>query len=201
MKGRALGFFAAVLGLAAIALLPLRWVVPDGLSAGGASGTVWRGTLRDADWAGTSLGDLAVAMQLLPLMTGERRLDVAGAMVSGQVIVGEGVEGFSGGVRLTSPAAGPAVEAVVGAVVGPTVGPAVGVAVGVVAEGVSLRFRGGQCVLAAGRITVMLPGNPVPLAGSPRCAGAAATLPLASADGMMTATAAVSAAGQLSLQQ
>lgn len=173
---------AAALGflLGAVLLVPLRLVVPDGISAAGARGTIWGGTLEGANWRGTGIGDVALALQPLGLLRGDVRLGLGGGLegggLEGVVIAGWGVEGLSGRRALS----GLPVDSVA-------------------ARDVTLGFEDGRCVAASGSLSVTMPGQAAPLVATPRCAGAGAILAFASADGLEGLTISIAADGQMSV--
>lgn len=168
--------FAITLVLALITLVPLRLALPPGLSAAATQGTIWHGQLASASFQGIGLGSLEVALHPLPLLKAERRLEVAGPSLTGFLILGEGVEAVTATPQVTTPITSLTTEAL------------------------TLRFKSGLCTTASGRITVTLPGSPVPLTGTPRCNSTSALLPLTSADGLITTSATLAANGKLSLQ-
>lgn len=166
----------ALLGflIGALALLPLRLVMPAGLSASSAEGSIWKGRLTDASWRGIRLGTLDVRLQPLPLLLASARLRIDGPDLSGTLILGQGVEALTGrrpltGLPITS----------------------------LEARDLNLRFGNGQCQSASGTVIATLPGSPAPVSATPRCTGATASLTLASPDGLASLTLALGADGQL----
>jgi hypothetical protein len=166
--------------LGAVALVPLRLILPEGLAATRASGTVWNGHLEGASWRGVNLGTLDIALQPLALFVGQARLKLSGPDLTGTLILGQGVEALSGqrtlaGLPITS----------------------------LTAQDLTLRFEGGQCAAASGSVSASLPGSTGqlggPLSGVPRCTGSSASLSLASPDGLSTLSLTLSASGQLSV--
>lgn len=114
MSGRRLGGIFAIAVLAMLALLwPLRLVLgavdlqAQRLSAAEVTGTLWSGTLRDANWRGTSLGDVAVQLRPLSSVTGVHRVRLHSDSASVIVLRGRtrGVEALHGelpAMRITS---------------------------------------------------------------------------------------------------
>ena len=86
--------------LGAIILLPLRVVLAlgdAGLAARQVSGSLWSGQLADAAWRGVPLGDLAVGLAPLSLLSGAPRLGFEGPALTGTAMA-DGVTGLSGTV-------------------------------------------------------------------------------------------------------
>lgn len=166
---------AALLMLAALALLPLRVALmaagadARGLSARAVSGSVWSGQLAAAQWRGLGLGDVDARLQPLALATGTLRFQLSGNTLRGDVMMRRGGGGISAGNGRVDLA-----------------GNAVLPLRAVDLEAVDIGFRDGQCIAAAGRITVQ-PGGALarfgPMTGEPRCDGPFVLLDLASADG------------------
>lgn len=158
----------AFLGLVLLALLPLRLALADsGLSARTVAGTLWGGSIAQAEWRGLPLGDLRLRIVPTALLTATARYRVDGPVVSGQLwrrSGGGGVADLRGrivtGGLLPIPVA--AVEL----------------------SGVSIDWRGG-CRSASGQVRVTLagPAGTAGVEGSPQCDGSALRLPLISADG------------------
>lgn len=162
--------------LAAAALLPLRLAVPEGLAATSASGTIWSGHLEGASWRGVNLGTLGVGLRPLALFRGQARLALSGPDLSGDLVLGQGVEALSGqrslvGLPITSLAA----------------------------QDLTLRFEDGQCAAASGSVSATVPGSGAPLGGVPRCTGSSASITLASPDGQFTLALTLGADGVLGI--
>jgi general secretion pathway protein N len=93
-RRRLLACFGMTLALAALLLMPLSLAIralgldASGLAAIEAAGTVWHGTLRKASWRGQPLGDLSLALQPGPLLTGVRRIRLSGDGFSAAVLTG-----------------------------------------------------------------------------------------------------------------
>jgi hypothetical protein len=169
-------FALAGLLLGAAAMAPLRFALPAELSATRASGTVWNGHLEGASWRGINLGTVDAALQPLSLLVGEARLALSGPGLSGDLILGQGVEALSGqrtlsGLPITS----------------------------ITAQSLTLRFENGECAAASGSLSATLPDSASLLSGTPRCTGSSASISLASPDGLSTLALALSASGQLQI--
>jgi general secretion pathway protein N len=166
-----------VLGLA-VWLMPLTLVVRQvapGLEAEAISGSIWKGRLRNARYAGVPLGDLDVGLDPRRLLQGEVSL--------GFSRLGPQLDGRLGGSRdeLTA-------EGLTGAVVLPLLPPPVP-EVRVHLSEAHLRLdRAGRCRSAGGEVTALLQGVPLigetpPLVGVPRCDGDALLAPLVAPGG------------------
>ncbi len=163
-----------------IALLPLSVALPlaapkdSGLSASRATGTIWDGMLYDAHVAGMALGDTRVGIFAMPLFTGEAQLAFRSPALRGIIIAASDGYGIARGN-----------------------GP-IDIAVRVkplplaqlVLEDASVRFRGGKCASASGRVRAIVSGNigglalPGGMTGALRCDGAALLVPLVGQSGM-----------------
>ena len=175
--------FALIFLFALIVLLPLRlaldWFGFDrfGLAAREATGSIWLGALSEAQLGPAPIGDVEVRLNRLPLLIGRTRLSVerqalesplSGAVgVSGEAF---GLDDFSGQLRL-------------GAAFAP-------LPVGSVElDDVSVRFAGGLCESADGRVKALLAREVAGLSfasglsGTARCQGGMLFLPLASQSG------------------
>jgi general secretion pathway protein N len=178
--GRAL-FFVLAFTFALVALLPLRigldWfgLGNRGFAAREATGSVWIGAVREAQFGKLALGDLGTSLDTLPLFLGRARISVEGldgrnfkgAFVSTRR--GFGVDDVTAQLSLAG-ALGPLPIATVDA------------------DDVSVAFENGQCRHAEGRVRAGLSGNvggiPLPaLAGAARCDAGLLLLPLASSTG------------------
>lgn len=162
----ALRILAVCLGfiITAAAMLPLRFAlaIADPSSAGlthaNASGPVWNGVIRAADWRGLPLGDMRVAMQPLDLVTGQIGVAFqASGPVSSGVMKGSGAtwrfERLNGRIALDQIASGLPPEA----------------AVFLTAASLTPSPQG--CTAASGQVTVDGLPSPAPatLEGSLRC--------------------------------
>jgi general secretion pathway protein N len=178
--GRGLFFLCAFL-FALIALLPLRlgldWfgLSDRGFAAREASGSVWLGTLEEAQFGRVAMGDLGTGLDTWPLLVGTARIEVEG--LGGRRLKGAftstrrgfGVDDVEAQVAMAG-AFGPLPLA------------------GLDLDDLSVRFEGGQCRSAEGRVKATLGGDyggvPLPaLAGVARCEGGLLLLPLASQAG------------------
>ena len=171
-----IAFFAAALLFALVALLPLRlaigWFALDGrgLAARDVAGSLWLGLLEDAQFGGVALGDLEAGLRVLPLFLGRGRIDVER--------VGDGPPLEAG---ITATRHGFGIDDATGMV---PLGGASGLPIEAVElDDVSVRFAGGLCDHAEGRVRAQLAGALAPLlpgglAGEARCDGAALLLRL-----------------------
>ena len=156
----------------AVLLLPLRAVLAlgnGGLAARQVSGSLWSGQLADAAWRGVPLGDLAVGLAPLSLLTGAPRLDFAGPTLTGTAMA-EGVTGLSGTVDGSGQTPLPIGR--------------------VELQSLSIRFAGRICDAASGSVTVTATGPAATalggtLQGLARCEAGALLLPLASATALL----------------
>jgi general secretion pathway protein N len=178
--GRGL-FFVAAFAFALLALLPLRLALDwfglgdRGFAAREANGTVWIGTLAEAQFGKVALGDLGTSLDTLPLFVGQTRIGVVGQ--SGRRLNG----------ALTSSRHGFGVDDVEAqlAVAG-AFGPLPLATLDL--DDVGARFEAGRCQHAEGRVKAALSGDiagiPLPaLAGVARCEAGLLLLPLASQSG------------------
>lgn len=176
-------FFLAALAFALAALLPLRvaagWFALDGrgLAAREATGSLWAGALKEAQFGAVPLGDLKARLNLLPLFLGRARLslsrDDADGRFEGAVTVsrhGFGIDDLSGRLRL-------------GALFAPLPPATLDL------DDISAHFAGGNCDHAEGAVRAALAGELAgimlssSLSGSARCAQGALLIPLASQAG------------------
>lgn len=186
-----LALFGAVFVLALVMLLPLRLVLGGfdldraGLAAREARGSVWFGTLREAQAGGIALGDLDAALSPWPLATGRARIDLAGRSsmapalmpttraVHGAVSISRHSVGLDG-VTASLPAGDSFAPLPVS---------------GIDLDDVSLRFVDGKCDRAEGRVKATLGGDiggislGQGLSGAARCDAGALLLPLVSQAG------------------
>jgi general secretion pathway protein N len=167
--------FLAALAFALVALLPLgvaaSWfdLGGRGLAAREASGSLWSGALKEAQFGPVPLGDVKARLNLLPLLLGRARLSLSR----------DGDEGALDGAVVVS-RHGFAVEDMTGTLaLGPLFGPAPLTAVEL--DGLSARFRNGLCESAEGEVGARLAG--ASLRGSARCADGALLVPLAGQSG------------------
>ena len=177
-------FFLAALALALVVLLPLRVAIGwfglngRGLAAREAEGSLWLGTLKEAQFGAVPLGDVRARLDLLPLFLGRARLslsrDEADGRFEGAVSVSRhsfGLDDLTGQLR-------------VGALFAP-----LPIATLDLVE-VTAHFAGGVCDHAEGEVRAGLGGDvggillANGLRGSARCAEGALLLPLTSQSGM-----------------
>jgi general secretion pathway protein N len=176
-------FFLGAFLFALLALLPLRvaigWFGLDerGLAAREAEGSLWLGTLDEAQFGAAALGDLTASLRTLPLLAGRARLDVerheAARPLKGGVTAtrhGFGIDDFSGVLEIGA-----------GAMPLPIASVELG--------DVTARFADGLCRHGEGLVKASLSGDfggmalPEGLSGNARCDGGALLLPLASRSG------------------
>lgn len=176
-------FFIAAFAFSLAALVPLRAAIGwfdaagSGLAAREASGSIWLGVLKEAQFGPVPLGDVTARLNALPLLLGRARLsltrDDAEDRFAGAVTVsrhGLGVDDLTGRLR-------------VGALFAPL--PITTIEI----EDVSVHFSGGLCESAEGIVRAALGGDvggillPGGLRGSVRCAQGALLLPLVSQSG------------------
>lgn len=165
--------FPAALLLAIVLLLPLRVALAltgDMIAARSVEGTVWDGRLLGASLGGQPVGDLDAGMSPLPLLLGKARVKVDGALVHGAVI---GSFGGQGGdiVVLNLP---------LSRTFGPVTLSALDVA------DAHVRFRGGDCAEADGRVGLQLRSflGEQHLSGTLRCSGPVLAVDLLSQSAM-----------------
>lgn len=177
-------FFLAMLAIALIVLLPLRlalgWLSLDtlGFAAREARGSVWFGQLAETRFAGTPLGDLDARLDVLPLLAGRARVDLARR--------GDGGDAFRGAVSVTRRTVG-ADDVTARVMPGQTFAPLPLTALDL--ADLSVRFRDGLCEQADGLVRATLGSGfggvdlSSGLTGTARCDGGALLLPLASRSG------------------
>ncbi|MGY0557273.1 MULTISPECIES: type II secretion system protein N [unclassified Lysobacter] len=177
MSRRALALsFLLALALMLLATLPLRLglaagsgIDPDalGLSADGASGSIWSGRLRSVEWRGQTLGDATLALEPLSLLLGVQRLELATSDLSVDLLRGRriGIDHIDGPLQLDIDR------------------PLPGLVARLSFENASLVFAGGRCQKAAGALKaeLVVPGlaEPIRLQGPVRCDGDAGSIALA----------------------
>ena len=183
--GRSLFFLCALL-FVLVALFPLRLGL-DGLSldergfaAREAKGSVWFGTLSEAQLGSVELGDLQARLRTLPLFVGRARMDLE-----------RGGEADPFHASLTVSRHGFGVDDATGIIdVGTAFAP-LPIASLELAD-VTVRFADGQCASAEGLVKATVAGDvaglslPAGLSGNVRCDEGALLLPLASQSGMET---------------
>lgn len=181
--GRTLFFVVAFL-FALVALLPLRlaldWFALDerGFAAREAKGSIWLGTVSEAQFGNVALGDLQAQLRSLPLFIGRARVDLERV---------DEARRFEGSVTVSRHSFG--VDDLTGQLdVGATLAP---LPIGAIdASDVTAHFANGLCTSAEGMVKanvasdiagVALPGG---LSGNARCDRGALLLPLVSQSGM-----------------
>lgn len=176
-------FFLAALAFAIVALLPLRVAIGwfglngRGLAAREATGSLWLGALKEAQFGSIPLGDLDARLNVLPLLLGRARLslrrDAPEGRFEGAVSVsrhGFGLDDLTGQLRL-------------GALFAPLPLATLDL------DDVSARFANGRCDHAEGEVRAAMSGDAAGmllssvLNGSARCAEGALLIPLASQAG------------------
>jgi len=175
---------AAVVGaLAAIPLIPLASVVDSarlrqmGVEAGQIEGTIRSGHLYEVRLGSIALGDVSSRLNLADLSGGRLRFDLDGndpvSRLSGGVsygLGGAGLDDFSVGTALVA-------------------GPQPLGNITIVVEGLTVRFSGGACHEAQGRVRAYLSaaagavGLPSEMSGTASCRDAVLTFDLAGAGG------------------
>jgi general secretion pathway protein N len=196
--GRGLFFLCAFL-VALIAMLPLRlaldWLALDatGFSARRASGSLWRGALREVRVGAAPIGDLRARLDPLPLLAGRARVRFdrlqgsdAAPPLQGSVSVSRhslGADNVTANLPL-------------GTAFAPL--PITSLDLG----DVSVRFRDGLCDHADGLVKAQVAGDvggislPGGLTGNARCEGGALMLPLASPGGAEMLSLAIQEGGR-----
>lgn len=179
--------FGAMLGVALLALVPLRavlgWVgLGDlGLTAREATGSLWAGRLVEARFGAVALGDLDARLAFWPLLLGRARLELDG----------EGERPLSGAVTVSRHQIG-LDDATASLVTGQLFAPLPVTVLDL--EDATVHFRDGVCEKAEGRVRATLAGEaggvalPQMLSGPARCEAGALVLPLASQAGTEQAT-------------
>lgn len=184
--GRTL-FFLGAFFLSLVALLPLRLAVDwfgianRGIAARDVQGSVWFGSMREAQAATVALGDLATGVHVLPLLIGRARFAL-------ERRDGAPGDAFRAGVNVTRNSFG--IDDVSGRLL---------VTAGTFGRlplnhldltDVTVRFENGQCSEAAGNVQAALSGDvggvslPGGLTGAARCDAGALLLIMASQSGM-----------------
>jgi general secretion pathway protein N len=160
--------FGAMLLVALIVFLPLRLVLGAmsvdalGLSSRRVAGTVWGGSLREAQIGALALGDLSARLSPWSLFVGRARVEVAGpGTLAGRGLTGAltvarhafGVDNLTAGLAA-------------GALFQPVPVTALDL------DGVTVRFADGACETAEGRVRATLGAGPAGLPLPPQMAGA-----------------------------
>lgn len=180
-----LAIFVAVFVVALIALLPLRlalsWVDIDRteIAAREVGGSVWSGSLREAEIGTLPLGDLGAALSPWPLFVGRARVDLAGHSTTS-------TRSVHGAITVSRHSAGiddMTASLLTGDLFAPL--PVSGLDL----DDVSVRFEDGNCRSAQGRVKAIFASDVAgiglgqSMAGTARCDAGALLLPLASQSG------------------
>ncbi|MCC4587964.1 type II secretion system protein N [Xanthomonas sp. NCPPB 1067] len=169
-----------LLAAGVIATFPLRLLLSTEdlpFSALEAQGSIWNGTLRDVRWNSLQLGDVGVRLRALPLLRGERQVQLRSADVQAIAVQGarQGVEQASGRLLLRQPGGVTLMD------------------LSVDLRDVQTIFDATRCRQAGGNVVVqVLPSEageaagllPLRLRGSPRCVDDAMVLALAPDGGL-----------------
>lgn len=190
--------FGAVFLVALIALLPLRLVLGwlhlerTRIAAREASGSVWSGTLYEAEAGPVALGDLGAGLSPLPLFVGQARIDLAGWSTTS-------VRSIHGALGVSRHSAG--IDDVTASIETP--GAFAPLPIGAIdLDDVSVRFASGACERASGRVKATLGGEiggfalPQTMSGTARCDAGLLLLPLMSAAGTEQATLRIEQSGR-----
>ena len=181
--------FGAVFVVALLALLPMRVALgaigigEQGLTARSVEGSIWGGTLREAQVGRIALGDLHVAVSPLALLVGRARVSLAGQATD----LGRSIDGAIEISRHSFGLAGMTTNVPTGNIFAPVPISALDL------DSVVMRFEGGNCVRASGRVKALLSGDiggislGQAMAGEARCDAGALLLPLASPSGAESA--------------
>lgn len=198
LQTRPLAMFGAMLVVAMIVLMPMRLVLilfglgDVGLSARAVSGPVWLARLSEAHLGDIDLGDVTARLSPIQLLVGRARIDLNG-------VGREGAPPMAGAIGLTRHSVGlddMTATLPVGTIFAPLP------VSQVVLDDLSVRFDGGKCSRAEGRVRAVLGGSiaGVPLAqgmsGSARCSTGDLIVPLASQAGTETITLRIKADGR-----
>ena len=178
-RARIVAAIAALALVLLVATMPLAVLLPgplvaSALTARRADGTIWSGVLRDGQVGGMALGDTAVQLRVLPLLTGTAAFDLAAPLLRGRVASGGGTqraEGLSGTLDVAGRFAPLPLTTLA-------------------LDDVGVTFRNDRCLAASGRLRAGLSGDvaglalPAGLSGIARCDGEALLLPLVSQSGL-----------------
>jgi general secretion pathway protein N len=159
-------WFAGILALGLIALIPLRMAlgrfVDQGFTARQVAGTIWYGRIGELNFKVRRLGTFEVGLDPLALLTGAVKLNFHRLDDPQGVLDGALVSGLSRGIRNTTGRIG--VAGLFGAL------PVDAIEL----QDVTVLFKGQICARASGQATLIL-ASPLPgvdgvtLRGSPRC--------------------------------
>ena len=166
MSRRLILWFAGILALGLIALIPLRTALgrfaDQGFTARQVAGSIWYGRIGELNFKARRLGTFEVTLDPLAMLTGAMKLNFHRLDDPQGVLDGALVSGVSRGFRDTSGRIG--VAGLFGAL------PVDAIEL----KDVTVLFKGQGCVRATGQATVIL-ASPLPgvdgvaLRGSPRC--------------------------------
>jgi general secretion pathway protein N len=177
-------FFGAAFVIALILFLPLRLAMGwfdlgnTGLTARDVQGSVWFGTLREANFGGVALGDLRARLSPIQLLVGRARIDLSGP--------GQGTRPFHGAIGVSRHSFG--VDDLTATLPAGTVFAPVPVSA-LDFDDVSVRFQDGNCRTAEGKVRATISGDLAGInlgqgmTGTVRCDAGALLLPLASQAG------------------
>ncbi len=183
------GSAALVMALVTLPLalaFPLALPADSGVSARRVAGTLWNGTLYEADIAGLPLGDTRVAFDWLPLLVGKARMGFAGTTLRGIVDMSSNEVGLSYGTG-TIDLAGRLRPLPLSRVT---------------LDQAAVRFRDDRCASAAGRVRADVAGNigglnlPGGMSGTLRCDSGELLVPLVGQSGLERIDLRVTGAGK-----
>jgi general secretion pathway protein N len=181
--------FGAVFVVALLVLLPMRLLLgavgvgEQGLTARSVDGSVWSGAVREAQVGRIALGDLDVAVSPLALLVGRARIALSGH-------AGDLGRSVHGAIEMSRHSVGfddMTASLPTGNIFAPVPISALDL------NAVTVKFDGGLCQRASGRVTASLSGDVAGIslghgmAGDARCDAGALLLPLASQAGTESA--------------
>lgn len=181
--------FGAVFVVALLALLPMRLALgvigmgEQGLTARAVEGSVWSGAIREGQVGRIALGDLDVAVSPLTLLVGRARVALSGRAGD----LGRSVHGAIEMSRHSVGIDGMTASLPAGNIFAPVPISALDL------DSVDVKFDGGRCQRASGRVKASLSGDVAGIslgqgmAGEARCDAGALLLPLASQSGAESA--------------
>ncbi|WP_372391867.1 type II secretion system protein N [Xanthomonas sp. NCPPB 3582] len=169
-----------LLATAVIATLPLRLLLSAQrlpFSALEAQGSIWNGTLRKLRWNSLQLGDVGVRLRAVPLLRGERQVQLRSATVQAVALQGarQGVEQANGRLLLRKPGGVSLMD------------------LSIDLRDVRAVFDDTRCIQAGGDVALQIVPSeggeaagllPLRLRGSPRCVDDAVVLALAPDGGL-----------------
>jgi general secretion pathway protein N len=188
---RAICLFGVILIVALIVLCPLGAGIAlsgldkTGLTARGASGTIWSGSLTDASFGPVSLGDLKTGLRPLALLAGRAEFGMSGNAGEGRLIAAHGLTGI----------AQVAAKLNVAQAFAPLSLDSFSL------NEVTVTFSGDRCVSADGRVRATFSGELgrtelAVLTGTARCDAGELILPLVSQSALQRLTLRISGQGQ-----